>query len=164
MKSAFRVLVVSFVLLSHAQAGVIVALGVQDALLASDAAKTFREELAAQTASAERSVLDLESQARELRTKIQTNQDLMSRDELNALQLQFQKTFDEYQRQGQALQQNRAEQEQRFISDMRPKLDQIIRKLIEERDISLIVNRQSTIYMEPGIDITPEVLKRLNEE
>lgn len=150
--------------LQAAYAGTIVALGVQDALLASNAAKAFKEKLAADTAADEKNVVSLEKQARDIQTKLQASKDLSTAEQLNQLQLQFQKVYQEFQRQGQALQRERAEREQQFLSEMRPKLDTVIRGLIEEQEISLIVNRQSTIYMEPGIDITPEVVKRLNAD
>ena len=150
--------------LQAAQASKIVALGVQDALLASNAAKAFRDKLAADTATEEKNVVALEKRSRDIQAKLRSSKDLSTDEQLNQLQLQFQKTYQEYQRQGQALQQARAEREQKFLSEMRPKLDAVIRGLIEEQEISVILNRQSTIYMEPGIDITPEVVKRLNAE
>lgn len=140
--------------------GIIVALGAQDALLASDAAKAFQETLLNETASAEKSVRELEQQARELQAKAQG----ASGEDAQRAQLQFQKVYQQFQQQAQALQQQRAEREQAFIAEMRPKLDAVIRQLIEERDISVILNRQSTIYMEAGVDITPEVVKRLNAQ
>lgn len=141
-----------------ASAGSVVALGAQDALLASDAAIAFREELLSETASAESSVRELEQQARELQSKVQS----AAGEDAQRAQLQFQKVYQQFQQQAQALQQQRAQREQEFIAQMRPKLDSVIRQLIEERDISVILNRQSTIYMEAGVDITPEVVKRLN--
>jgi len=140
--------------------GQIVALGAQEALLASDAARVFREKLLNETATAEKRVQELETQARELQQRAQTSG--LDDDEAKRTQLQFQKVYQEFQRQAQALQQNRAEREAAFIAEMRPKLDQVIRQLIEEQDISVILNRQATIYMEAGVDITPEVVKRLN--
>ena len=139
-------------------AGSVVALGAQEALLASDAAIAFREKLVSETASAESSVRELEEQARELQAKAQS----ASGEDAQRAQLQFQKVYQQFQQQAQALQQKRAQREQEFIAQMSPKLDAIIRQLIEERDISVILNRQSTIYMEAGVDITPEVVKRLN--
>lgn len=141
-----------------ASAGSVVALGAQEALLASDAAIAFREELLSETASAESSVRELEQQARELQFKAQS----AAGEDAQRTQLQFQKVYQQFQQQAQALQQQRAQREQEFIAQMRPKLDSVIRQLIEERDISVILNRQSTIYMEAGVDITPEVVKRLN--
>jgi len=140
--------------------GQIVALGAQEALLASDAARVFREKLLNETATAEKRVQELETQARELQQRAKTSG--LDDDEAKRTQLQFQKVYQEFQRQAQALQQNRAEREAAFIAEMRPKLDQVIRQLIEEQDISVILNRQATIYMEAGVDITPEVVKRLN--
>lgn len=49
------------------------------------------------------------------------------------MKIQFQKVFTEYQRNGQALQQKRMEREQAFIQEMRPKLDKVIRELIEKK-------------------------------
>ena len=144
----------------NAFAGEVVALGVQDALLASNAAIAFRESLATETAEAENSVRELEAQARDIQSKAQVAG--LAKADAERLELQFQKVYQQYQKQAQALQQLRAEREQAFIAQMRPKLDSVIRQLIEEREISVILNRQSTIYMEAGIDITPEVVKRLN--
>jgi len=140
--------------------GQIVALGAQEALMASDAARVFREKLLNETATAEKRVQELETQARELQQRAKTSG--LDDDEAKRTQLQFQKVYQEFQRQAQALQENRAEREAAFIAEMRPKLDQVIRQLIEEQDISVILNRQATIYMEAGVDITPEVVKRLN--
>lgn len=143
-----------------AAAGSLVALGPQEALLASNAAIAFKEALSQETASAEKSVRELEQQARDLQAKAQSEG--LAKDEAQRAQLQFQKVYQQFQQQAQALQQLRAQREQAFIEEMRPKLDTVIRQLIEERGISVILNRQSTIYMEAGVDITPEVVKRLN--
>ena len=144
----------------NVSAGNVVALGAQEALQASEAAKAFREKLIEETAGAEKRVQELELQARELQKKAQAQG--VSTEEAQRVQLQFQKVYQEFQQQAQALQQNRAEREAAFIAEMRPKLDQVIRQLIDEQDISVILNRQATIYMEAGVDITPEVVKRLN--
>lgn len=138
----------------------VVALGVQDALLASNAAISFREELAKETESADKAVKELEQSARDLQVRAQSS--ALSNDELERAQLQFQKVYAQFQQQAQSLRALRAEREQAFIAQMRPKLDSVIRQIIEEQKISIIINRQSTIYMEAGVDITPEVVKRLN--
>lgn len=138
-------------------------LDVQVALQNSEAAKAFRSSLQKSTAEAESRVLELETQAKALQAELNQSQGLASSEQLEQKQLQFQKVFDEYQRQGQVLQQQRAAEEQKFLQTMRPKLDAVIKSLIEEKEISLILNRQSAIYVEPGIDITPDIIQRLNE-
>ncbi|NVK02099.1 MAG: OmpH family outer membrane protein [Oceanospirillaceae bacterium] len=144
----------------QAEAGKVVALGAQDALKASAAAQAFMQTLLDETAVQEKRVVELQQQAEELQVRLQSKE--LSKDEGQRLQLQLQKVATEFQRQGSALQQERAQREQAFIDEMRPKLDAVLRELIEEQDISVILNRQATIYMEAGVDITAEVVKRLD--
>jgi len=144
----------------QAEAGKVVALGAQDALKASAAAQAFMQTLLDETAVQEKRVVELQQQAEELQVRLQSKE--LSKDEGERLQLQLQKVVTEFQRQGSALQQERAQREQAFIDEMRPKLDAVLRELIEEQDISVILNRQATIYMEAGVDITAEVVKRLD--
>jgi len=54
--------------------------------------------------------------------------------------------------------------EQEFLASMRPELDRVLRRLIEENNISLIINGQSVIYNTASIDITPKVIELLNLE
>jgi len=144
----------------QAEGGKVVALGAQDALKASAAAQAFMQTLLDETAVQEKRVVELQQQAEELQVRLQSKE--LSKDEGQRLQLQLQKVATEFQRQGSALQQERAQREQAFIDEMRPKLDAVLRELIEEQDISVILNRQATIYMEAGVDITAEVAKRLD--
>ena len=144
----------------QAEAGKVVALGAQDALKASAAEQAFMQTLLDETAVQEKRVVKLQQQAEELQVRLQSKE--LSKDEGQRLQLQLQKVATEFQRQGSALQQERAQREQAFIDEMRPKLDAVLRELIEEQDISVILNRQATIFMEAGVDITAEVVKRLD--
>jgi len=145
---------------SVAMSGSVVALGVQEALQASDAAKVFQDSLLKETEPAERALRELDEKARELQVKAQAGN--LSKTESDQNRLQFEKVVQQLQQQAESLQRQRAEREQAFIAEMRPKLDAVIRELIEEQGISVILNRQSTVYMEAGVDITPEVVKRLN--
>jgi len=149
---------------ANAETGAVAVLDVQQALLASDAATSFREELKKEFEGEERQLVDLEKQARALREKMQKNAGLSSDEEMNQLRMQFQKAFGEYQRRGQELQQQRAQREQAFVSEMKPQLDKIIREMIEQEDIALIVQKQAVIYAQPGLDITSKVVELLNKQ
>ncbi len=158
---SFAFLVV--LLASNVNAGAMVLLDVDAALRASEPAKAFSASLLQSTQSDEKAVKDLEQQARQLQADLEKSKGLLSTEELQRKQMQFQKVYGEYQKQGQALQQLRAQKEQAFIQGIRPKLDEVIKQLIQERQISVILNRQSAIYTEPGVDITADVVKKLNE-
>ena len=150
-------------LASNVNAGAMVLLDVDAALRASEPAKAFSASLLQSTQSDEKAVKDLEQQARQLQADLEKSKGLLSTEELQRKQMQFQKVYGEYQKQGKALQQLRAQKEQAFIQGIRPKLDEVIKQLIQERQISVILNRQSAIYTEPGVDITADVVKKLNE-
>ncbi len=162
-KSLLGVILVASISFS-ANAEKIAVLGVQQALLASSAAADFREKLKSEFSKEDRSLLDLEKQVKAARDKITKNKDLASAEELKKMKIQFQKVFTEYQRNGQALQQKRMEREQAFIQEMRPKLDKVIRELIEKEGYDVVLAKQATLFAKKEIDITPRVVELLNKQ
>ncbi|WP_299183084.1 OmpH family outer membrane protein [uncultured Neptuniibacter sp.] len=148
----------------NAHAEKIAVLGVQQALLASDAAKNFRGSLKTEFSKDEQKVLDLEKQVKAAREKIGKNKDLVSSDELNKMKIQFQKVFAEYQRAGQELQQKRMQREQGFIQEMRPILDKVIRGLIEKEGYDVVIAKQATLFSKKELDITAQVVELLNKQ
>ncbi|MEM5535897.1 OmpH family outer membrane protein [Neptuniibacter pectenicola] len=162
-KSLLGVILVASISFS-ANAEKIAVLGVQQALLASSAAADFREKLKSEFSKEDRSLLDLEKQVKAARDKITKNKDLASAEELKKMKIQFQKVFAEYQRNGQALQQKRMEREQAFIQEMRPKLDKVIRELIEKEGYDVVLAKQATLFAKKEVDITPRVVELLNKQ
>ena len=159
------ILFAALLLTSQVQAaGKLAVLDVQHALLGSNAAASFREKLQQEFAGEQQQLVDLEKQAKALQEKMQKNAGLSSAEETKQLRMQFQKAFGEYQRRGQELQQKRAQREQAFLSEMRPRLDEIIRKLIQEQNIELVLNKQAAIYANPELDITGRVIELLNQQ
>ncbi|QEQ95722.1 OmpH family outer membrane protein [Neptunomonas concharum] len=161
-----KVFSIALVLLSSpwALAEKIAVLGVQEALLASNEAKSFKESLDKELKADEKRLVELEKQAKTLREKAQKEGANMSQEQRQQTRLQFQKAFDEYQRTGQMLQQKRIEKEQEFISKMRPKLDEVIRKLIEKNGYDIVVAKQATVFTAKGVDITKTVVEMLNKQ
>lgn len=139
-------------------------LGVQEALLASNAAKAFRDSLQAELAGDQDKLVGLEKQAKAAQDKMKKNQGLVSDEEFAKLRLQFQKVYAEYNKRGQALQQRRAKAEQQFLVEMRPKLDKVIRGLIESQNYDLVVAKQATLFAKKELDITAKVVELLNKQ
>lgn len=145
-------------------AGKLAVLDVREALLTSEAAGQFRNQMKQDFAGDQQALVDLEKQAKSLQQKMQKNAGLSSEDEMKQLRMQFQKAFGEYQRKGQQLQQEQSQREQTFLSEMKPKLDEIIRKMIEDEDIDLIISKNASVYTNPELDITGEVTELLNKQ
>ena len=65
---------------------------------------------------------------------------------------------------GRRLQQKRMEREQAFIQEMRPKLDKVIRELIEKEGYDVVLAKQATLFAKKEVDITPRVVELLNKQ
>ncbi|MCV6588106.1 MAG: OmpH family outer membrane protein [Marinobacterium sp.] len=164
MKAIVKVALLCAALISMpVMAEKIAVLGVQEALLASQAAKAFREQMKKNLSGDAKQVAALEKEAKAARDKLKKNRDLASREELEKMQLQFQKVFTEFQKRAQLLQQKQTQQEQAFLKQMKPKLDKVIRGLIEKEGYDVVVAKQATLYAAKKVDITARVVKLLDK-
>lgn len=139
-------------------------LGVQEALLSSKAAGDFRVQLEREFSSDESALNDLERQAVAARDRMQQNQGLVSDAEFQQLGMQFEKVYLEFQSKAEQMAQRRMEREEEFLTQMRPKLDQAIRTLIENENIEIILAKQATVYTSESVDLTPRVIQLLNQQ
>lgn len=149
---------------SQAMAEKIVVLGIQQALLASEAAKQFDAKLKAELADDQNQLIDLEKQAKAAKQKFDSSRDLASKEELQRLGNQLKKVFAEYQRKGKELQQKQMQREQAFLTEMKPRLDAVLKKLIETEGYDLILAKNTALYAKPAMDITPKVVELLNAQ
>lgn len=164
MRAIVSALLLSAALVSPAaMAEKVAVLGVQEALLASQAAQSFRDSLKSKFSAEAKQVTALEQQAKAARDKLQKNKDLASREDLNKMRLQFQKAFAEFQKRAQVLQQKQAQEEQAFLKEMRPKLDKVIRGLIDKEGFDIVVAKRATLYASKKVDITAQVVELLNK-
>ncbi|GGO78842.1 Skp-like protein [Marinobacterium nitratireducens] len=163
IQSALLALVMMFSF-QAAAADKVAVLGVEEALLKSDAAADLRDQLKREFSGEEKQLLELEKQAKALQEKLRKNQGLQSKEDEQKLRLQFQKAFGQYQKQGQELQQKRAERERGFLAEMRPKLDEVIRDIIKKEKYDVVIAKQATVYSDKSVDITQTVIDALNKK
>lgn len=140
-------------------------LSVQQALLSSQAAEAFRQKMTEEFKPQAAQLAELEKQVKQMQGELQNAQAAgASQADLQQKNLQFQKLVTEYQRQGQEVQLQQREREQAFLKKMRPRLDVVIRDLIEKGGYDVVLNKQSTIYAKPELDITEQVVDLLNKQ
>jgi outer membrane protein len=53
--------------------------------------------------------------------------------------------------------------EKELLAKLTPKAELILKEIIKEKSLDLVLNRQLSLYSGPGVDITNELTKRLNE-
>lgn len=147
-----------------AAADAIVVLKAEQAMFATAKAialgQQLSEQLKPQTTRFDAMGVELQT----LRQRLEADKDLMSSAEVQKLQDEIEALNQKYQQLNQYLSGVKAKTEQDFLASMRPALDRVLRQLIEENNISLIINGQSVIYNAAGIDITPKVVELLNLE
>ncbi|RTE66918.1 OmpH family outer membrane protein [Amphritea opalescens] len=162
----FRPLIIILgVLLSfNAMAEKIVILGAQQALLGSKAAAEFRGKLEKEFSSEQKQLVDLQAQVKQIQEKIKKGAGTQSKEVQDQQRVQFQKAYGEYQRLGQALQQKQRQREDAFLKEMQPKMDAVIRDLIDSEGYDLVLNKQATFYAKPALDITSRVIELLNKK
>ena len=161
---ATAVLALTFSTSQLALANPIVVLKAEQAIFATAKAIALGQSLSAQL---EPQAVRFEAMGKKLQALQQrfvADKDLMSSDELKALETEIQALSNEHQQLQQYLTNAKVGAEQEFLASMRPALDKVLRQLIEENNISLIINGQSVIYNSEGIDITPKVVELLNLE
>ncbi len=63
-----------------------------------------------------------------------------------------------------AMQQQAQQMEQKLIQDLTPKGEAALKEIIEERKLDAVLNRQAAIYTNGSVDITAELIEKLNKE
>ena len=147
-----------------ALAEAIVVLKAEQAMFATQKAIVLGQQLSAQLKPQTTRYDTMGQELQALKQRFEADKDLMSNDEAQKITLEIQGISNEYNQLKQYLSNVKVQAEQEFLASMRPALDRVLRRLIEENNISLIMNGQSVIYNTASIDITPNVIELLNLE
>ena len=145
-------------------ANAIVVLKAEQALFATDKAVALGQQLSEKLKPQTKRFDNMGQQLQALQQRLEADKDIMSSDEVQKLQTEIQVLNVEFQQLQQYLSNAKLQTEQEFLANMRPVLDKVLRQLIEENNISLIINGQSVIYNTVEIDITDKVVELLNLE
>jgi len=132
-------------------------------LRAADANNRVRELLDGQRAKFQEEFraieLDLQQSERDLLAK----HELIAKDEYDKLITAFQTRVSSVQKEIQYKRQSIDNAYQKALSDIRKLAIEVITKIANERKIDLILNRDSSVIFLPHLNISDEVLTRLNE-
>lgn len=105
----------------------------------------------------------MEGEVRNMQEKLQKDGPTLSAEQLKARQLELQRKYEDLQLKGRQYQAQRAEADNAEREKLRPRLQSAIDKVVKELKLDLVIDRQMTIYVSPGIDITRKVIESLNQ-
>ncbi|MDA9874293.1 OmpH family outer membrane protein [Alphaproteobacteria bacterium] len=132
-------------------------------LRAADANNRVRELLDGQRAKFQEEFRAIEVDLQQSERDLLAKRDLMAKDEYDKLVTAFQARVSSVQKEIQYKRQSIDNAYQKASSDIRKLAIDVITKIASERKIDLILNRDSSVIFLPHLNISDEVLTRLNE-
>ena len=141
----------------------IVLVDLDGVLRAADANNRVRELLDGQRAKFQEEFRAIEVNLQQSERDLLAKRELMAKDEYDKLVTAFQTRVSSVQKEIQYKRQSIDNAYQKALSDIRKLAIEVITKIASERKIDLILNRDSSVIFLPHLDISDEVLTRLNE-
>ena len=132
-------------------------------LRAADANNRVRELLDGQRAKFQEEFRAIEVDLQQSERDLLARRELMAKEEYDKFVTEFQTRVSSVQREIQYKRQSIDNAYQKALSDIRGLAIEVITKIANERKIDLILNRKSSVIFLPHLNISDEVLMRLNE-
>jgi Skp family chaperone for outer membrane proteins len=132
-------------------------------LRAADANNRIRELLDGQRAKFQEEFRAIEVNLQQSERDLLAKRELMAKDEYDKLVNEFQARVSSVQKEIQYKRQSIDNAYQKALNDIRGLAIEVITKIASEREIDLIVKRDASVMFLPHLNISDEVLTRLNE-
>ena len=132
-------------------------------LRAADANNRVRELLDGQRAKFQEEFRAIEVDLQQSERDLLAKRELMAKDEYDKLVNEFQARVSSVQKEIQYKRQSIDNAYQKALSDIRGLAIEVITKIASEREIDLILKRDASVIFLPHLNISDEVLTRLNE-
>lgn len=133
------------------------------ALLASNAAKKFGEELRREFADDEKRLKELGDQAKALQDRLQKDGPIMSDAERSQLASDLEEKAQEFNFLKNKYQSSVAKREEAFLQNSRPKIDEALRQIVEQGNFDLILPEKMVVHAKPALDVTSQLIEALNK-
>lgn len=148
---------------THAAQNKIAIVDMERALFQSSAAQTSFKEVEDQFGDDLEKIKTLESAIKERQEKLKKDGAIMSDDEQRKLRNDIKESQSEYKFYAGKIQKAEQQWRQQFFHASLPRLQEILKKLIEEEKVDMVLNGQAVIHVTPDLDLTKKLLQKLNE-
>jgi len=140
----------------------IAVLDYQMALLESDAAKRYSVDAEKKFGSQLQRLQNLEAEAKRLQERMQRDGEKLGQSELEKLELEFRQKAREFQTQSRELNEAKAQSDREMLEQLKPKLDSAVEAVLKAGNYDLVIDRSAVVEVKPNLDITRQVIERLN--
>ena len=139
-------------------------LDVQTAVLSSDEAKKFIEQVKKETGPDEEKLKCISEEGRKLQERMQKDGPIMSEDEKRKLAEKIEEKAVNYKYLVGKLQSTQRDKQQELLSKMNPKVEKAVTEIIKAEQFDLVLQRQAVVYAVSALDITAKVTDRINQQ
>jgi outer membrane protein len=139
-------------------------LDIQQALLASEEAQQFMQSAQTDLESEQKEVNDLQLELRALQEQIQKDADVMSPAEQRKRQKEMEDKQIDLRFLANRLQKEVQDRQQELMQQMGPKIEAVIKDLVDAEGYDLILQRGDLVYADNKHSITRKVTEKLNEK
>lgn len=136
----------------------------QRALFASDSAQESRKQIESQFADDIKKVKAIEKEILGAQEKLQKDGAVMSDDEKRIEANKIKEKRTEFQFFANKLKQAEQQWQQQFFRANAPKLDTVLKGIIDEGGYDIVLNERSYIFAKPELDLTKILLEKLNSQ
>ena len=163
MRWLLMVLATVFVQVAAAETKIAV-VDMERALFLSDAAKSSYQQFQNDNKRDVDQLKSLEADLISIREKREKDGAVMSTDEMNKLQSEFEEKGKEYQFYQRKLQQLDQKWKRDFFQSKLPDLEKLLKAIIDEGGYDVVYQAGAVVYAIPEVDLTKLLLERLNEK
>lgn len=139
-------------------------LNTQRAVIESDEAKSMIEKIRSELDRDETRVRKLGEEIQKATAKLQKDADTLSNSEKRKLQKEIEDKQIDYQFQVNKLQKEVNDRQQEIFAALAPKVDTVLKELIEKEKYDMIIQRSNLLYVKQEFDITRQVTENLNKK
>lgn len=136
----------------------------QRALFASDAAQVSRKQIESQFSDDITKIKTLEKAILGAQEKLQKDGAVMSDDEKRIEANKIKEKRTEFQFFANKLKQAEQQWQQQFFRANAPKLDTVLKRIIDDGGYDIVLNERSYIFAKPELDLTKILLEKLNSQ
>ena len=148
---------------AHAELKIAV-LNTQRAVIESDEAKSMIVKIRSELDREETQVRKLGEEIQKISAQLQKDADTLSNSEKRRLQKEIEDKQIDYQFQVNKLQKEVNDRQQEIFAALAPKVDTVLKELIEKEKYDMIIQRSNLLYVKQKFDITRQVTENLNKK
>ena len=139
-------------------------LNVQGVVLSSNMANVFKTELEREFKPRQDSLKAMAEELKKMQEEGTRDADFLSDDQKRELTQKYGVKLRGFQKMQSDMGREQSEREQAFVESVRPKLDAVVNRIVEARNIDLLIDRRMVLFAKgsTNLDISQEALDALN--